>query len=97
MEKRPSLDAEKQGDYSKEHAVGNYKTQFPDINERKVVTKIDIRVVPVLCILYLLAFLDRYVWFSRWQFLPEKGSQGERLKRGRIWFEDRFKVDFKSV
>lgn len=27
--------------------------------ERKLITKIDIRVIPVLCVLYLLAFLDR--------------------------------------
>jgi hypothetical protein len=29
--------------------------------ERKLVTKIDLRVIPFLCIMYLLAFLDRYV------------------------------------
>lgn len=33
----------------------------PGINERKLMTKIDMRLLPVLCILYLLAFLDRYV------------------------------------
>ena len=38
---------------------GDYKARFPNIDERKVIRKIDIRVVPVLCILYLLAFLDR--------------------------------------
>ena len=32
---------------------------FPGIDEGGVVRKIDIRVVPVLCLLYLLAFLDR--------------------------------------
>lgn len=31
------------------------------INERQLLRKIDFRVVPVLCILYLLAFLDRSV------------------------------------
>ena len=31
------------------------------INESRILRKIDLRVVPVLCILYLLAFLDRYV------------------------------------
>ena len=38
---------------------GDYKARFPNIDERKVIRKIDIRVVPVLCVLYLLAFLDR--------------------------------------
>lgn len=31
----------------------------PHTTERKLVTKIDFHVVPFLCILYLLAFLDR--------------------------------------
>ena len=31
------------------------------VDERKLLRKIDLRLVPVLCILYLLAFLDRYV------------------------------------
>ncbi|TBU38440.1 MFS general substrate transporter [Dichomitus squalens] len=38
---------------------GAYKARFPNIDERKVIRKIDMRVVPVLCVLYLLAFLDR--------------------------------------
>lgn len=38
---------------------GDYRARFPNIDEAKVIRKIDIRVVPVLCILYLLAFLDR--------------------------------------
>ena len=37
----------------------DYKTRFPAIDERKLIRKIDLRLVPVLCILYLLAFLDR--------------------------------------
>ncbi|KAH9945828.1 MFS general substrate transporter [Epithele typhae] len=35
------------------------QARFPDVNEAKVIRKIDLRVVPVLCALYLLAFLDR--------------------------------------
>ena len=31
----------------------------PEVSRRRVLNKIDIRVVPVLCALYLLAFLDR--------------------------------------
>lgn len=33
--------------------------RFPNVDEKKLLRKIDIRVVPVLCVLYLLAFLDR--------------------------------------
>ena len=32
----------------------------PHTTERKLIAKIDFRVIPVLSILYLLAFLDRY-------------------------------------
>ena len=35
------------------------KDMFPNIDESKVMRKVDIRVVPVLCLLYVLAFLDR--------------------------------------
>lgn len=31
----------------------------PHTTERKLITKIDLHVVPFLCIMYLLAFLDR--------------------------------------
>lgn len=37
----------------------SYKIRFAHIDERKVMNKIDIRVIPVLTLLYLLAFLDR--------------------------------------
>lgn len=30
-----------------------------NVSERKLITKIDLRVIPILSILYLLAFLDR--------------------------------------
>ena len=39
--------------------AGDLKARFPNVNEAKVMRKIDMRVVPVLCVLYLLAFLDR--------------------------------------
>ncbi|EMD32218.1 hypothetical protein CERSUDRAFT_88143 [Gelatoporia subvermispora B] len=39
--------------------VDDYKTRLSHVNERKLMRKIDLRVVPVLTILYLLAFLDR--------------------------------------
>jgi len=34
--------------------------QLAGLNERKLVAKIDLHVIPFLCIMYLLAFLDRY-------------------------------------
>lgn len=37
------------------------RKRFPTISERRLLAKIDLRLVPVLCILYLLAFLDRSV------------------------------------
>ena len=38
---------------------GSVDLKASDVDERKLLRKIDIRLVPVLCILYLLAFLDR--------------------------------------
>ena len=32
---------------------------YPDIDESALIRKIDVRVVPVLCLLFLFAFLDR--------------------------------------
>lgn len=31
------------------------------VNERKLVMKMDLRILPVLCVVYLMAFIDRYV------------------------------------
>jgi hypothetical protein len=33
--------------------------EFADVSERKVLTKIDLRLIPALSVMYLLAFLDR--------------------------------------
>ncbi|KZT12700.1 MFS general substrate transporter [Laetiporus sulphureus 93-53] len=56
------IDVEKQCNYDssdgENHAV-DFRARFPNIREAQVMRKIDMRVVPVLCILYLLAFLDR--------------------------------------
>ena len=60
----PSPDVEKQynlAPYGVPTEGGHYRDRFPNINEAKVIRKIDLRVVPVLCVLYLLAFLDRSV------------------------------------
>jgi len=35
------------------------KEMYPNINESALLRRIDIRVVPVLCLLFLFAFLDR--------------------------------------
>jgi len=40
-------------------ATGDYKSQFAHIDEAKLVRKIDWRIIPVLVVLYVLAFLDR--------------------------------------
>ncbi len=50
-----------------EPEVIDLSTQFPDVDERKLLRKIDMRLVPPICILYLLAFLDRYVWCAHTQ------------------------------
>ncbi|KAI0807648.1 MFS general substrate transporter [Fomes fomentarius] len=66
----PSPDVEKQYDLGgavpfvdHETSVGSksgdYRACFPDVNEARVIRKIDTRVIPVLCVLYLLSFLDR--------------------------------------
>lgn len=36
-------------------------SRFSHINERKLMMKIDMRVIPVLALVYFTAFLDRYV------------------------------------
>jgi hypothetical protein len=35
------------------------KEMYPNINESALMRKIDIRVVPILCLLFVFAFLDR--------------------------------------
>ena len=35
------------------------KEMYPEINESALIRKVDIRVVPVLCIMFVFAFLDR--------------------------------------
>ncbi|EKM59630.1 uncharacterized protein PHACADRAFT_205855 [Phanerochaete carnosa HHB-10118-sp] len=52
----PISDDEKQA-HLVEHL--DYKARFPDLDERKLIRKIDLHVVPMICILYFLAFLDR--------------------------------------
>ncbi len=41
--------------------LAGYRERYPNVNQAKLVRKIDLRVVPMISILYLLAFLDRYV------------------------------------
>ena len=31
------------------------------INERRLVLKVDLRILPILCVVYLMAFIDRYI------------------------------------
>ena len=48
MQSPPSLDR------------GQTEAKLTTTTERKLLAKIDLHILPVLCILYLLAFLDRY-------------------------------------
>lgn len=41
---------------------------------RRLLRKMDIRLIPFLALLYLLSFLDRYV--SSWQIIPVKATLG---------------------
>ncbi|KAI0748583.1 MFS general substrate transporter [Daedaleopsis nitida] len=64
-ETRSSADVEKQPGLSPSVDLGSnvdkddYKARFPNINEAKVIRKIDVHLVPALCMIYLLSFLDR--------------------------------------
>jgi len=51
----------------------------PGIDEKALLRKIDFRLLPVLCILYLLAFLDRWVFFaSLYIHRSSRGGEGEK-------------------
>ncbi|KAI0333567.1 major facilitator protein [Cubamyces sp. BRFM 1775] len=39
--------------------TGEYQSAYPNVNEAKLLRKIDLKVVPVISCLYLMAFLDR--------------------------------------
>ncbi|KAI0672890.1 major facilitator protein [Trametes maxima] len=38
---------------------GDYKLLYPGVNEAKLLRKVDMRVIPIITVLYFLAFLDR--------------------------------------
>ncbi|KAM5474236.1 hypothetical protein MferCBS49748_000655, partial [Microsporum ferrugineum] len=48
---------EKRG--SESGSTSSAEADFSDIDEKKVIRKMDIRLIPALAILYLLSFLDR--------------------------------------
>ncbi|CCM04874.1 uncharacterized protein FIBRA_07067 [Fibroporia radiculosa] len=50
---------EKHDDASESEGDVGLQSRFPEIDEAKIVRKIDVHVIPVLCLVYLLAFLDR--------------------------------------
>ena len=35
---------------------------FMAVNEKRLVLKMDLRILPILCIVYLMAFIDRYAF-----------------------------------
>lgn len=43
-----------------EESSHELRVKHPTINERRLVTKIDLKILPILCIVYLMAFIDRY-------------------------------------
>lgn len=40
--------------------------QLTKTTERKLMAKIDLHILPFLCVLYIMAFLDRYVTYDIW-------------------------------
>jgi hypothetical protein len=53
---------EKQGQANHQIRDGSSSHELstePAINERKLVLKIDMRILPILCLVYLMAFIDR--------------------------------------
>jgi len=50
-----------QADHVSEEGSHDLSVQHPTINKRKLVLKIDLRILPILCVVYLMAFIDRYV------------------------------------
>jgi hypothetical protein len=52
----------KQADgYASKGSSHELSVEQPAINERKLLLKIDLRVLPILCVVYLMAFIERYV------------------------------------
>jgi hypothetical protein len=56
------------GEKAEPYYDSNYNEEAPELvtcpphtTEAKLVRRIDLHVIPFLCIMYLLAFLDRYV------------------------------------
>jgi len=65
LEPRAPVPTEKSSDTSSdpkmEYDEDLHVVALQNTTEAKLMRKIDFRVVPCLCVLYLLAFLDRYV------------------------------------
>lgn len=40
-------------------AINDASNEFGDVNPKKVLTKLDLRLIPAVALLYLLSFLDR--------------------------------------
>ncbi|CCM03964.1 uncharacterized protein FIBRA_06120 [Fibroporia radiculosa] len=54
-----AADAEQYDYTSQTESDVDPKIRFPCVDERKLMFKVDMHVVPILCIMYLMAFLDR--------------------------------------
>ena len=55
----PALPTNRQSVESGYGGIPTAKEMYPDINEPALMRRIDIQVVPVLCLLFVFAFLDR--------------------------------------
>ncbi|KAL1947977.1 hypothetical protein VTO73DRAFT_13701 [Trametes versicolor] len=72
---------------SQERLAG-YRERYPNVNQAKLARKIDMRVIPMISILYLLAFLDRVnvsnaVLFS---LKPDLGLTGDQFNTALVVF-----------
>lgn len=56
-----------EGPWEKEEPISSLDNvqRFPNVNERQLLWKVDLRLIPVLSVLYILAFLDRCALSSR--------------------------------
>lgn len=54
-----SKDDSSSGELKIDPEYAAYDEDFSDIDEKKVLRKMDVRLIPMLAILYLLSFLDR--------------------------------------
>ena len=55
-------DEDKASLHSDDREVKQSSSTTKNVSERQLLRKIDLRIIPVLCVLYVLSFLDRYAF-----------------------------------